>query len=217
GALRDRLVDRRARTVVVMDGWFGEYEGQEALASHFDHPGVAIVAGSGASGFNGGGHESLPAAYPTVVAVAGTDLYRDPAAKRGWSETPWRNTTSGCSLYTKRPSWQRKGACGDRRTVADVAAVASDYTPVSAFDTGSGGWVNVSGGPVAPALVAGVYGLAGNRSSTPAPQRPYSHAKYMFDITSGANGICGGGYLCTAGVDYDGPSGMGAPNGTGAF
>ncbi|WP_034485738.1 hypothetical protein [Actinomadura oligospora] len=213
----DQAVAQGARTVVVMDGWFGEYEGQDALAPHFDHPGVAIVAASGSSGFNGGGQESLPAAYPTVVAVAGTNLHRDASARRGWNETPWRDTTSGCSVYEKRPAWQRKGDCGDRRTVADTAAVASDYTPVSAYDSGSGGWVNVSGAPVAPALVGGVYGLAGNPSSTPAPQRLYAHPKSLFDITSGTNGYCAGGYLCTAGAGYDGPSGLGAPNGTGAF
>ncbi|MFC4911823.1 hypothetical protein [Actinomadura gamaensis] len=217
GAAVDQAVAQGARTVVVMDGWFPEYEGQDAMAPHFDHPGVAIVAASGDTGFNGGGHELLPAAYPTVVAVAGTDLYRDPATRRGWAETSWRATASGCSLYEKRPSWQREGDCGDRRTVADVAAVASDYTPVSAFNSGNGGWVNVSGGPVAPALVGGVYGLAGNPASTPAPQRPYTHRRYMFDITSGTNGTCGGSILCTARTGYDGPSGMGAPNGTGAF
>ncbi|MCP2341183.1 hypothetical protein [Actinomadura rupiterrae] len=217
GAAVDRAVAQGARTVVVMDGWFAEYEGQDALAAHFTHPGVAVLAASGSAGFNAGGHQSLPAAYPGVIAVAGTDLYRDPATKRGWSETPWRNAGSGCSVYEKRPSWQPKGACGERRTVADTAAVASDYTPVSAYNSGNGGWVNVSGGPVAPALVAGASGLAGNPASTPAPQRLYGNARYLFDITSGTNGSCGGTSLCTAGSGYDSPSGMGAPNGTGAF
>src|SRR5206468_5449845 len=30
---------------------------------------------------------------------------------------------------------------------------------------------------------------------------------------SGSNGSCGGTYLCTAGVGYDGPTGIGSPNG----
>ncbi|MBO2446583.1 hypothetical protein J4573_05740 [Actinomadura barringtoniae] len=217
GTAVDQAVAQGARTVVVMNGWFPEYEGQDAQAAHFDHKGVAIVAASGNSYFNGGGREALPAAYPSVVAVGGTNLYRDPSAKRGWAETAWRSTTSGCSLYEKRPAWQRKGDCGDRRTVADVAAVAADYTPVAAYDSANSGWVQVSGAPVASALIAGVYGLAGNTSSTPAPRRLYSSARYLFDLTSGANGSCAGSYLCTAGRGYDGPSGMGAPNGTGAF
>ena len=36
-------------------------------------------------------------------------------------------------------------------------------------------------------------------------------------MTSGTNGSCGGTYFCTAGSGYDGPTGLGTPNGTGAF
>ena len=39
----------------------------------------------------------------------------------------------------------------------------------------------------------------------------------LYDVTSGASGSYGGGYLCTAKAGYDGPSGLGTPNGTGAF
>lgn len=35
--------------------------------------------------------------------------------------------------------------------------------------------------------------------------------------TSGSNGSCGGSYLCTARPGYDGPTGLGTPDGTGAF
>ncbi len=48
---------------------------------------------------------------------------------------------------------------------------------------------------------------------------PYSHTKGFFDITEGANftpnQACS--YLCTAGPGYDGPTGLGTPNGTGGF
>ncbi|MGH2895888.1 MAG: peptidase S8, partial [Solirubrobacteraceae bacterium] len=44
-----------------------------------------------------------------------------------------------------------------------------------------------------------------------------SHTSSLFDVTSGSNGTCGGSYLCTAGPGYDGPTGLGTPNGTGAF
>ena len=36
-------------------------------------------------------------------------------------------------------------------------------------------------------------------------------------MTSGRNGVCGGSYLCTAGAGYDGPTGLGTPNGVAAF
>jgi hypothetical protein len=34
---------------------------------------------------------------------------------------------------------------------------------------------------------------------------------------SGNNGTCSPDYLCTGEVGYDGPTGMGTPNGTAAF
>jgi hypothetical protein len=49
-------------------------------------------------------------------------------------------------------------------------------------------------------------------------------AKGSFDLvlattsfTTGANGSCSPSYLCTAGPGYDGPTGLGTPNGDGAF
>jgi hypothetical protein len=37
------------------------------------------------------------------------------------------------------------------------------------------------------------------------------------DITGGSDGSCGGSAICTALPGYDGPTGLGTPNGTGAF
>ena len=38
------------------------------------------------------------------------------------------------------------------------------------------------------------------------------------DVTSGKNGRCNRtAVLCTAGIGWDGPTGLGTPNGTGAF
>ena len=42
-------------------------------------------------------------------------------------------------------------------------------------------------------------------------------ATALYDVTSGTNGNCGGTYLCTAGNGYDGPTGLGTPNGDSAF
>jgi len=62
-----------------------------------------------------------------------------------------------------------------------------------------------------------VYALAGNAGSTTYGSYPYSHTSSLFDVTSGSNGSCGGSYLCTGGTGYDGPTGLGTPNGTGGF
>src|SRR5205814_520324 len=42
-------------------------------------------------------------------------------------------------------------------------------------------------------------------------------ATALNDVVSGSNGSCGGSYLCTAKAGYDGPTGLGTPNGVRAF
>jgi hypothetical protein len=75
----------------------------------------------------------------------------------------------------------------------------------------------VGGTSLSSPLIASVYALAGNTASITYGSYPYSHTSSLFDVTSGSNGSCGGLYLCTAGAGYDGPTGLGTPNGTGAF
>jgi len=103
-----------------------------------------------------------------------------------------------------------------KRTVADVAAVADPNTGVAVYDSyGSSGWLVFGGTSVAAPLIALVYALAGNAGSINASY-PYSHSGSLFDVTSGSNGSCGS-YLCTGGTGFDGPTGLGTPNGIGAF
>ncbi|WP_327093038.1 hypothetical protein OIE66_21055 [Nonomuraea sp. NBC_01738] len=215
GLAVDQAVAQGADAVVVMWG-FTESADQAAQAAHFDHPGVTITSAAG-TGFNTDGRQTVPSAFASVIAVGGTELFRDPAVPRGWRENVWRDTGSGCSLYVARPAWQRAGACGGRRTVADVSAVSSSSTPVQIYSSALGGWAAASGTPLAAAFIAGVYGLAGTDSTAPAGKRLYARARYLHDITGGANGVCAGSNLCAAGQGYDGPSGMGTPDGTGAF
>ena len=59
--------------------------------------------------------------------------------------------------------------------------------------------------------------LLGVTGSGPAASAAYSHTGSLYDVVAGANGSCGGTYLCNAGPGYDGPTGMGTPNGTAAF
>jgi hypothetical protein len=61
-----------------------------------------------------------------------------------------------------------------------------------------------------------VYGLAANAASV-TNNYPYAHASSLFDVTSGSNGTCTTAKWCTAGAGWDGPTGLGTPNGTGAF
>lgn len=180
--------------------------------TYYTHPGIAITASAGDSGY---GAQS-PAAFNTLTAVGGTSL-KHASGSRGWSETVWNGTGSGCSAYISKPTWQTDASCKNR-TIGDVAAVADPNTGVSVYDTygAGGGWLVFGGTSVSSPIIASVYALAGNASSVN-PGYSYSHTSSLFDVTSGSNGSCGGSYLCTGKTGYDGPTGNGTPNGTGAF
>jgi subtilase family serine protease len=139
---------------------------------------------------------------------------------RGWTETTWSGAGSGCSAFITKPTWQTDTGCA-RRTVADVSAVADPNTGVSVYDTfhvaGGGGWLVFGGTSVASPIVASVYALAGNASTVTYGSFPYSHTASLFDVVSGSNGTCSPAYLCTATTGFDGPTGLGTPNGTSAF
>jgi hypothetical protein len=63
-----------------------------------------------------------------------------------------------------------------------------------------------------------LYALAGDTASTTEMgSLPYATPSALNDVTSGSNGNCGGSYLCTGATGYDGPTGLGTPNGAAAF
>ncbi|MGI8547415.1 MAG: S53 family peptidase [Gemmatimonadaceae bacterium] len=190
-----------------------EYSSETSDQSHYNHPGIAITVSSGDNGFG----VEFPAASQYVTAVGGTSLNRA-SNTRGWTETVWSGAGSGCSAYVSKPTWQTDTGCANR-TVADVSAVADPNTGVAVYDTyrqHPGGWLVFGGTSVASPIIASVYALAGTASSNSASY-PYSHTSSLFDVTSGSNGSCGGFYLCTGATGFDGPTGNGTPNGTGAF
>jgi subtilase family serine protease len=102
--------------------------------------------------------------------------------------------------------------------ISDVSAVADPATGVSVYDTyGYGGFIVVGGTSASAPIIAGVYALKGNGATINNASHIYSHTGALFDVTSGSNGSCGSDYRCTGKVGYDGPTGNGTPNGTGAF
>ena len=184
--------------------------------TYYNHPGVAITASSGDGGYG----VEFPAASQYVTAVGGTTLLTRASNSRGWSETAWSGAGSGCSGYVQKPSWQTDSGCA-RRTVADVSAVADPNTGVAVYDStsyqGRKGWLVFGGTSVASPIIGSIYALAGNASSLSYASSIYSHTSALYDVSGGSNGSCGGTYLCTAVSGYDGPTGLGTPNGTGAF
>jgi subtilase family serine protease len=195
---------------VISNSWgANEFSFETLYDGFFDH-GIAITASSGDSGFG----VSWPASSPYVTAVGGTSLVSS-STTRGWSETAWNRAGSGCSAYETKPVWQHDSGCSER-TVADVSAVADPATAVAVYDSyNESGWLAFGGTSVSSPIVAAVYVLAGNASSA-TPAYPYSHANALNDVTSGSNGTCGN-YLCNAEPGYDGPTGLGTPNGTTGF
>ncbi len=179
---------------------------------YYQHPGIAITASSGDNGYG----VEYPAASQYVTAVGGTSLTRASNA-RGWSETAWSGAGSGCSKYDPKPSWQKDTGCS-MRTVADVSAIADPNTGVSVYGPSTrhgSAWMVFGGTSVAAPLVGSIYAV--NAGTVTYGSDPYSHTSALNDVTSGSNGTCGGSYLCTAGAGYDGPTGLGTPNGTTAF
>ncbi|MGH3167128.1 MAG: carboxypeptidase regulatory-like domain-containing protein, partial [Trebonia sp.] len=187
---------------------------------YYDHPGVAVVASAGDAGYG----VEFPASAPDVTAVGGTSLTRAPGTARGWTEAAWSGTGSGCSGYEPKPSFQTDTGCAGR-TVADVSAVANPDTGVAVYDTYSDGapdygqgWGQYGGTSVASPVITATYALGGPIASGDYPNAdPYAHTSGLNDVTSGSNGTCSPAYLCTAGPGYDGPTGLGTPEGTGAF
>jgi N-acetylneuraminic acid mutarotase len=205
----------------VSNSWAGpEYPGELADDAYFNHPGVVITAAAGDDGYG----VFYPAASPYVTAVGGTTLTQASGTARGWTESAWGGidqggTGSGCSFYEPKPAWQTDTGCA-HRTVADVSAVADPDTGVAVYDSFSaGGWNEVGGTSVATPLIAAAYALAGPPAPGSSPASyPYAHPSELNNITQGTNGgPCSPAYLCNAGPGYNGPTGLGTPDGVAAF
>jgi len=199
--------------IAVSNSYGGGEGGTASFESSYDHLGIAVTASTGDSGFAGG--VQFPASSPHVIAVGGTSLVRDGSA-RGWTESVWSGAGSGCSSVYAKPTWQHDPSCS-RRMVGDVSAVAAPSTGVSVYaPTGAGSaWLVFGGTSVSAPIIAGVYALNGGFVTYGSD--PYGDTADLFDVTTGSNGSCGGTYFCTGKVGYDGPTGLGTPNGFGAL
>lgn len=188
--------------------------GDSAENSAYNHPGIAITASTGDAGFKGG---SYPASSAFVTAVGGTSLKMSGTTRV--SETAWSGAGSGCSTVIAQPTFQTTAVTGcGKRAIADVSAAAdpntgglSVYAPTNAKNSS---WSQFGGTSESAPIIASVYALAGGGLSN---ATPYSHTASLHDITSGSNGTCSVTQWCNARAGWDGPTGLGTPNGTGAF
>jgi subtilase family serine protease len=198
-----------------------EFNGMQPYERDYRHQGTTILASTGDFGF---GPASFPAVMSNVIAVGGTTLSTASNA-RGWSEIAWYAASSGCSAYIAKPSWQHDDHCF-MRMVADVSADADPLPGLAVYDTSfppgydglNPGWIAVGGTSASSPFVAGVVGLAGNGKTMPSGF-PYHHVADFFDVVGGSNGFCGTvhNYLCNGVKGYDGPTGLGTPDGDGGL
>ena len=185
-----------------------------ARQAYFNHPGVVITASR------------------ATPATASSTRRR----RRTWS--PWagrRSSLNADNSYKGETRLERRrlraarrtsrsrpcrpdSGCA-RRTVADVSADADPNTGAAIYDT-----VRYYGrlGPGrrhVPRLAADRRRLRAQRQhELEHGSAPYANPGALHDVTSGSQRhTCSPAYLCTAGVGYDGPTGLGTPNGLAAF
>jgi subtilase family serine protease len=203
---------------------WGDRSDATSLDAYYNHPGVAVVASSGDSG-SSAPYTAYPAGSPDVVAVGGTTLTL--GANNAYAgESVWSGAGSGCSAYETASSWQlslpnwSQTGCGTSRGIVDVSADADPATGAAVYDSyGYGGWLQVGGTSLSAPLIAGVFALVGGvPRSVSAPSIPYAQSgtTTFHDVTTGSNGSCGT-VMCNAGNGYDGPTGVGTPNGIKGF
>jgi subtilase family serine protease len=217
-----------------------------ATAKALHHPGMAVVASSGDAGYTGTA-QLWPARLPWVTAAGGTSLktadggqtYTNTAwgslfTPKGQTTSKWVGAGSGCA--TDLPPAQGQPAavaaiCGGHRAVADASADADPLTGVAVYDTytpnsgSGGGWTVVGGTSAASPYLAGLYARAGNLTSVDGPNTLYTAPSgTLTDVTGGSNSQSGAtgcktydAALCTGAPGWDGVTGLGTPNGLGAF
>jgi hypothetical protein len=194
----------------ISNSWGGP-ETASDLSTQYEHyfqvstkAGIFVAAGD--DGYNDGGQgPDYPSTSAFVIGVGGTTLTQS-SGTRGWAEAAWSSGGSGCSLSVPKPGFQTTSTCKFRAS-SDVAAVGNPSTGVLVYQ---GGWQAIGGTSAASPLAAGIFALTGHGMD--GPGFPYANAGAFYDVASGTNGNCGS-ILCKAGAGWDGPTGVGTPNG----
>lgn len=203
--------------VAISNSYGGGDLSDTTYGAPYNHPNIAVTASTGDNGYQGG---SFPASSTYVTAVGGTSLTAA-SNTRGWNETVWSGAGSGCSTVNTALAAAAPYNTGcAKRAIADVSAAADPsnggmavYYPTS---KNASTWAQVGGTSESSPIIASVYALSGNTTGY-ANAIPYSHPANLFDVTSGSNGSCPTTQWCHARASWDGPTGLGTPNGAGGF
>ena len=202
--------------VAISNSFGGSDAPDSTYGKYYNHPNIAVTASTGDNGYQGG---SYPASSAYVTAVGGTSLTKATGTTRGWSESVWSGAGSGCSTYNVAVAPAAFGTGCAKRAMADVSAVADPQTGLAVYAptsrTGST-WAQYGGTSLSSPIIAAVYAFSGNVSGY-ANTLPYQNSGALFDVTSASNGSCPTTQWCHARTGWDGPTGLGTPNGVGAF
>jgi hypothetical protein len=100
-----------------------------------------------------------------------------------------------------------------------ILSLGTPLTGVAVYDSvGSANvgqeWKVWGGNSAAAPVVAGFYALLGSGAGVGGASWDYAHPTYWDDVLTGSNGSCGAP-LCSAGPGWDGPTGLGTPDGSG--
>jgi hypothetical protein len=214
GAAVDTAV--RLGAVAVSNSYGGPDASDRDYGRYYHHPGVAITASAGDSGYG----VSYPASSRWVIAVGGTTLKRA-ATSRGFTEAAWSDSGSGCSTLNNA-AWQSQAVTGCAgRAVADLSAVADPATGVAVFDSfayqGASGWLEFGGTSASSPIIAAIYAQAGHTDRLDGAATLWAQQGGLHDVTAGRNGSCPSNQLCIARRGWDGPTGWGTPDGLAAF
>jgi MYXO-CTERM domain-containing protein len=216
-----------------------EQVGFDPTGPQYTTPGHVVFAAAGDSGYLnegsmfGGGTPSYPASAVDVLSVGGTTLSLKGTS---YSEAVWNDGAmggaggSGCSTEFAMPTFQKTfltananafGTCTKRASV-DVSA-AAEYDSgqggftgaIAEYDTVNG-WGQVVGTSAASPMVAGLFTRLGLIDAVSADLGwVYENNAAFNDVTSGNNDLTGTctTVMCKAGKGWDGPTGVGSPNG----
>jgi MYXO-CTERM domain-containing protein len=210
-----------------------EYKG-DPTGMDYTKAGHVVLAAAGDTGYlddTAGGTPEYPASAPDVLGVGGTTLKQ---SGNTYSEVVWDDGAlggaggSGCSILWPMPGFQTTflasnpdafGNC-TMRAVVDVSA-AAEFDPgnfggaIAEYDS-TDGWEASVGTSAATPLVGSILTRLGLTDLVSANLGwIYTNISAFNDITSGTNDLMGtcSSVMCKAGPGWDGPTGVGTPNG----
>ena len=179
-------------------------------------------------------------------AWAGESPWNAASSNEGAGGSGCSGSLQAPSWQREVADWAEVG-CGTHRANADVSADADPSTGVNVYDstpypeegkTVVPNWVPIGGTSVATPMVSAMFALAGGAHGVAYPAETlYTHlgGSELHDVSSGGDGACdddyagcegslaspldcgAGAWICNATAGYDGPTGVGTPNGLAAF